>query len=124
MKKRLLAITFAVAAGTTAGHLAAQSVMLSQDFEGTDFPPEGWSVLDADGDGKSWIGYSGSMAKQAPGSSKLAISFARDPENYSTVYGAQDNWLISPEFEVTNNAFVLAFNYACLLYTSPSPRDS
>lgn len=112
MKKRLLAITFAVAAGTTAGHLAAQSVMLSQDFEGTDFPPEGWSVLDADGDGKSWIGYSGSMAKQAPGSSKLAISFARDPENYSTVYGAQDNWLISPEFEVTNNAFVLAFNYA------------
>lgn len=86
--------------------------MLSQDFEGTDFPPEGWSVLDADGDGKSWIGYSGSMAKQAPGSSKLAISFARDPENYSTVYGAQDNWLISPEFEVTNNAFVLAFNYA------------
>lgn len=112
MKKRLLAITLAVAAGTAAGHLAAQSVILSQDFEGADFPPKGWSVFDADGDGHCWIGYSGSMAKQAPGSKKLAISFTRDPENYNSAYEAQDNWLISPEFEVTNNAFVLAFNYA------------
>lgn len=33
---------------------------LSEDFEGTTFPPAGWTVIDEDGDGSNWEVYSNS----------------------------------------------------------------
>lgn len=89
----------------------AQSVVLGEDFEGAEFPPSGWSLLDKDGDGKCWIGYSGNRVDQVSGSKKLAVSFLRDPSDYSA-YEAQDNWLITPAVTISNNAHVLEFKYA------------
>jgi len=110
MKKRLLSALMAAAAGFCLYDAYGQSVVMSQDFEGADFPPAGWSLHDADNDGNCWIGYSGPGADQKGSSKKLAISFTRN-ENYTSL-GPQDNWLIMPQFEVANNAYVLSFDYA------------
>lgn len=32
----------------------AQTYVLDESFEGNMFPPDGWSVIDADGDGHCW----------------------------------------------------------------------
>jgi len=113
MKKHYILIALTLAAASVLPTVAtAQSVMLSQNFEGEDFPPEGWLTIDNDGDQRTWVGCSTSDVSQVPGSRKLAVSFARDPKNYTTVYPDQDNWLISPAFEVTNDAYVLEFKYA------------
>lgn len=90
----------------------AQTPVLAQDFEGPEFPTAGWSVLDNDGDGKSWLQMSGSQhVTQYSGSKKLAISLTRDPSTFSS-YQAQDNWLITPPVNVTNDKFIVQFVYA------------
>lgn len=107
--KRLFFMSLAAAAGLYA---SAQSAVISEDFEGTVFPPAGWSVIDNDGDGSCWKSEQGSSnVTQLAGSSKLAISYTRDPASYSTL-PAQDNWLVTPQIHVPNNACVLTFSYA------------
>ncbi len=105
---------------TPAGY--AQSVMLGEDFEGDTFPPSGWSLLDNDGDGNCWISYGGSKVDQVSGSKKLAISFKRNPADY-TAYAAQDNWLITPAITISNNAHVLEFRYAAQDINSTEPME-
>lgn len=121
MKRHLTAALTALltAASFTA---TAQSLVLREDFEAETFPPAGWTTLDSDGDGMSWIAYSGSGANQIAGSRKLAISFTRNPANYST-YPAQDNWLITPPVTITNNAHVLEFKYAAQDLDKSEPME-
>lgn len=111
MKKHYLLIALTMAAAALPTAATAQSVVLSQNFEGPDFPPSGWTTIDNDGDGRTWVACSSGDVTQVSGSRTLAVSFTRDPKNYST-YPAQDNWLITPAFEVTNDAYVLNFKYA------------
>ncbi len=93
--------------------VSAQSIVVSQDFEGNVFPPQGWLVVDNDGDGHCWQLQSGtSYVTHYSGSKQLAISYCREPGAYSQTYGEQDNWLISPEIDVTNDQFVAEFVYA------------
>lgn len=125
MKKTLLAMVlpaiFALSAPTNG---FAQSVTFGEDFEGADFPPSGWSLIDNDGDGSNWVGFSGSasVATQVKGSKKLAMSFLRNPADYSA-YPAQDNWLVTPPITVSNNAHVLEFVYAAQDINSTEPFE-
>lgn len=92
-----------------------QGVVLSEDFEGSVFPPSGWTVIDNDGDGHSWQTCADSkwVDQFSPTSKQLAISFCVDTSSASlTPYAAQDNWLVSPQIEVKNDAYVLEFVYA------------
>lgn len=105
-------LTLATLLASTGLLAHAQSAVLSEDFEGEQFPPSGWSMIDADEDGHCWQAESsGSYVTQDSRSSKLAISYTRNPANY-TAYGAQDNWLVSPQIHVANSAFVLTLRYA------------
>ena len=112
MKREINCLLAAVAIAATSMAASAQSVIVGQDFEGSDFPPQGWVAIDNDGDGSGWMAQSGaSYVTQYSGSKQLAISYTRDPASYSAKK-AQDNWLVSPAFEVTNPQFVLQFVYA------------
>lgn len=46
-----LASSLTVAALTFATQAQAQSYLVNEGFEGEGFPPTGWKVIDADGDG-------------------------------------------------------------------------
>lgn len=119
--KKINCILAAGAIATAAMTAAGQSLVVGQDFEGPDFPPQGWVTIDSDGDGSGWVAQSGaSYVTQYSGSRQLAVSYTRDPASYSAKT-AQDNWLVSPAFEVTNRQFVLQFVYAAqdLEHTEP-----
>ncbi len=121
MKVKITCLLAAAAFATATWQASAQSSALSQDFEGTDFPPAGWTALDNDSDGKGWLAQSGDQyVTQYSGSRTLAISYTREPSNYSA-YGAQDNWLITPPVAVTNNKFVVQFMYAAQDLNSSEP---
>ncbi len=112
MKKIHCSFALVAALAACTQGASAQSVALSQNFEGSVFPPAGWLALDNDGDGRTWVACSSGDVTQIAGSSQLAVSFARNPKNYNEVYPDQDNWLITPAIEVSNNAYVLDFKYA------------
>ena len=125
MKKTLLAMALpAMLALSVPADGFAQAVTLGEDFEGADFPPSGWSLIDNDGDGTNWVGFSGSasVATQVRGSKKLAMSFLRNPADY-TSYPAQDNWLVTPPITIGNNAHVLEFVYAAQDLNSTEPFE-
>lgn len=103
-----------------------QGIMLKQDFEGATFPPEGWSMIDNDGDGHCWQTCGDSKwVNQASASSKLAaVSFTVNIDTPSlTPYAAQDNWLVSPLIEVKNDAYVLEFVYAAQNVMTAEPLE-
>jgi len=112
MKKRLFGAAAIVILTAYVSNLSAQSLVMSQNFEDESFPPQGWIALDNDGDGHGWQRQTGSnIVTQYTGSKGMAISFTRDASSY-TSYNEQDNWLITPSFEVTNDQFVMQFVYA------------
>ena len=89
----------------------AQSAVLSEGFENAVFPPAGWSVTDRDADHHGWL-LAGQGLKVYAGK-QLAISYTCDPKAYPIVeYSRQDNWLITPQINITNNAFTLECFYA------------
>lgn len=107
--KRFYLLSLAAAAGLCA---SAQSTVISEHFEGEAFPPSGWTTIDNDGDGTCWVAEQGaSHVTQLSGSSRLAISYTRDPGSYSSL-PAQDNWLVTPQIHLPNDACVLTFSYA------------
>lgn len=82
--------------------VSAQAVLLSADFEDAAFPPAGWTVLDRDGDTHTWVRYTGGGITHFNPSTASAVSFMGEPGT-STIYGEQDNWLVTPAITVTNN---------------------
>ena len=89
----------------------AQSAMMSEGFENTTFPPVGWTVIDRDGDNHGWL--SAGQGLKVHAGKLVAISYTSDPKAYPIVeYARQDNWLITPQINITNNAFTLECFYA------------
>ena len=123
MKKRLLALTALGAVALGLNQVSAQSMLLTENFEGTGFPPSGWVTHDADGDGKTWVMSSDGMFTQSGSSRQIAISFARNYENYSDIFGAQDNWLVTPEFTVKNATVTLEFEYCAQDIENTEPLE-
>jgi subtilisin family serine protease len=71
----------------------ALTLPFTETFSGGQVPPECWSVLDNDGDGKNWfIGSEGYTPQTG--------SYAAVSESYLNEHGplTPDNWLISPHF--------------------------
>lgn len=107
-----------VVEGVNAGeaHLSWNNVMaeeLSENFEGTVFPPEGWAKLNPDG-GTGWEiinvgttplpGWNGGVAEAAPnGGTKMV--FASWEQGGAT---ANDQWLITPQI-VAAEGFEFSF---------------
>lgn len=118
MKKSLFVLAILAMAG--AGSASGQAIALGQDFEAFTSIPPGWSVIDADGDGNCWEVRSGTYYEQSGSSVNVMFSASRDKDSY-VAYGRQDNWLVSPRVKVTNNAYVLEFEYVAqdLTYTEP-----
>lgn len=101
-----------------------QSIVLSEDFEGSTFPSSGWELIDNDSDGHCWqtCGDSKWVDQYGATSKQLAVSFCVDiSTNSLNGFGAQDNWLVSPLFEVKNDSYVLEFVYAAqnVMYNEP-----
>ena len=89
----------------------AQSLILNEGFESAAFPPAGWTVIDRDADHHGWL--SGGERLTVYAGKHVAISYSCDPKTYPIVeYSRQENWLITPQINVTNNAFILQFFYA------------
>lgn len=86
-----------------------QSYLINEGFEGEDFPPKGWTIVDNDGDGHCWQIATRSDATVS--GEKTAISYTVDPNNPTEEYGLQDNYLITPQIDVTNGTFQISFKY-------------
>lgn len=92
---------------------AGQAVIIGEKFEGETFPPTGWVMIDNDGDGHCWQAQSGGYyATQISGSKIMAISYSANPDNPTSYYNSQDNWLVTPAFEVKHEQFVVTFSFA------------
>ena len=88
----------------------AQSYILNEGFENPQFPPQGWSVVDNDGDGHTWLRGTTNLDRHS--GEAVAVSFTLDPETWPfTYYEAQDNWLITPQLNISNNAHRLTLYY-------------
>ncbi len=71
------------------------AVVLAEGFEGTTFPPAGWTMNDANADGNTWFEYS--VQTTAHTGTKSAAS-----ASWTSASGAitPDNWLITPQINV------------------------
>ncbi len=84
-------------------------VFFNEDFEGTAFPPAGWSIVDADGDNNNW--YIASAANDGHESAKCAAS-----ASYTTTVLTPDNYLITPQLSLQpNETYTLKFWVAAFL---------
>lgn len=110
---RLLPVLALAAALASPSLGFAQAVKTGSDFEAAEFPPSGWSVIDQDGDANTWLRFDGpaSFITQFGSSKACAVSFGMKYETGVSL-GAQDNWLITPPIEITNDKFAVSFNYA------------
>lgn len=86
----------------------AQTYVLDEGFEGNMFPPDGWSVIDADGDGHCW--QQGGTGLTRGSGDKVAVSYTVDAST-NTAYRAQNNYLVTPKIEVKNNSYTLSLSY-------------
>lgn len=95
MKKYLIILAVVFAA------VALQAQLLSEGFEGTTFPPTGWTSNDADADGEDWFLYAIDVHE---GLQCAASASWVDPSALTP-----DNWLITPQVSIPNdgNNYVL-----------------
>lgn len=110
MKRELLLKALCCAGMLSALPATAQTVVFSETFANP-FEQTGWTQIDADGDGHCWQ-ITSKSAWVTVKNGNLAASFTRNPDNYNDVYGAQDNWLVSPAITIPNDACILTFDYA------------
>lgn len=110
MKRELLLKALCCAGMLSALTATAQTVVFSETFANP-FEQTGWTQIDADGDGHCWQ-ITSKSAWVTVKNGNLAASFTRNPDNYNDVYGAQDNWLVSPAITIPNDACILTFDYA------------
>lgn len=105
MKKYLIILTVFFAA------VALQAQLLYESFNDETFPPTGWTLNDADGDGYNW--QSGSFAHEGP---KCASSYSRV---YNVGPLTPDNWLITPQLSIPNDGC----NYLLEWYAAAQDRE-
>ncbi|HOQ80746.1 MAG TPA: choice-of-anchor J domain-containing protein, partial [Candidatus Cloacimonadota bacterium] len=83
--------------------LPITNVVFSEGFEGTAFPPTGWTTIDSDGDGKNWIAWT-----YTPHSGTKSASSASYDNNSGTL--TPDNWLITNQINLqTGYSYSLSF---------------
>ena len=72
--------------------VASPEVIFFEDFEGT--IPDGWGIIDADGDGENWF-----LGHSDDGSMCHSGNYAMGSESWNQNDGAldPDNWLITPQ---------------------------
>ena len=100
MKKTLLLLPLLLALFSFS--VKAQITFFSEDFEGYGLPT-GWTVLDMDGDGESWMHNSLSMSYMGGHESEGSfLSHSYDFEEYSPL--TPDNWLVSPAITLSGNS--------------------
>jgi hypothetical protein len=68
-----------------------------ESFEGDEFPPVGWSMINADGDGYNW------NRVEAPAYPAYAGDFSASSESYNNDVGplTPDNYLVTPQRNIT-----------------------
>ena len=100
MKKALLLLPLLLALFSLS--VKAQIVFFSENFEGYGLP-SGWTVLDMDGDGDTWMHNSMSMSFIGGHNSEGAyVSHSYDFEDYVPLF--PDNWLITPAITLVGNS--------------------
>lgn len=87
----------------------AQIYVVNEGFEGATFPPNGWTILDNDGDGHCWTRVGRGYATL--NGQGIAMSYTVDPDDPKSSYGEQDNYLITPQIDVKNESYQLSFKY-------------
>jgi len=66
-----------------------------EGFEGSTFPPAGWTMVDADGDGNNWFRYSAENSAHTG-------NYSAGTASWTSATGAltPDNWLITPPLAI------------------------
>ena len=99
-------LSFILAAFLACGAMQAQ---ISFDFE--DGTLQGWTTIDADGDGHNWQQQSANGLGHL-GSDGVLLSFSVDPTTGNPL--TPDNYLVSPQISLNSQYPILSF-YACAL---------
>ena len=100
MKKRLLFLTMILTMFTFV--VKAQITFFSENFEGYSLPT-GWTVLDMDEDGDTWVHNSVSMSFIGGHNSEGSyVSHSYDFEEYVPLN--PDNWLVTPAITLVGNS--------------------
>ena len=99
-------LSFILAALLVCGAMQAQ---ISFDFE--DGTLQGWTTIDADGDGHNWQRQSANGLGHL-GSDGVLLSFSVDPTTGNPL--TPDNYLVSPQISLNSQYPILSF-YACAL---------
>lgn len=87
--------TRAAAKSSSSSRRSSGQTLLSEGFEDETFPPEGWEVKDADGDGQGW--FRGISPCHTGNGNAASNSLIPGP------YGGEldpDNWLITPQINI------------------------
>ena len=87
-----------------------------EGFEGASFPPDGWLIVDADGDGYNWIQYTVSNAAHTGSYCAASASYINESKaanmqqrvNASGNRGAltPNNWLITPRLAIPDDGII------------------
>ncbi|MCL2064329.1 MAG: choice-of-anchor J domain-containing protein [Candidatus Cloacimonetes bacterium] len=72
----------------------------SENFDSTTFPPTGWTMIDADGDGRNWIRWTSTNHNGSPGSAASESSYS-DGTNWFPL--TPDNYLITHSIALPPN---------------------
>ena len=116
MKKRILSLLLAAtmllslvpmtAFATGTEEVGGKTLPYSFDFE-TDMKAEGWTNIDADGDGQDWITGTNKYGAEGFGVEGSRCAISQSFENVGTQSFNADNWLFSPAITIpADGAFV------------------
>ncbi|MDD3740101.1 MAG: choice-of-anchor J domain-containing protein [Bacteroidales bacterium] len=87
---------------------ASAQVIIEESFEGEIFPPQGWTIIDADGDGYNWM-QSSTLAPHTGTKCAVSHSFLEGVGEL-----APHQYLITPQINLANSYGGLFFSYwAC-----------
>lgn len=81
-------------------------VILEEGFEGEVFPPDGWAMLDEDGDGNLWFAYAAENSAHTGEGSAASASW------FDGTVLTPDNWLMTPALNIDNDSYMLEFYVA------------
>ena len=75
-------------------------VVLSEDFEGSSDLPDGWTTIDADGDGYGWFIFTSETGVDGAGNPTVFDSSCATSASYYNTALTPDNWLVSPQIDL------------------------
>ena len=74
-----------------------ESVIFRENFDATTFPPAGWTMIDADGDGRNWVRWTSTNHNNSPGSAASESSYNSGGDWLPLT---PDNYLITPAIAI------------------------